>query len=300
MYELKIKELLSEFQDQRDNLIKERDADQLELQEFERKYEELKDKYDSLEFDHREEIDSLLAKIDDLETKVVTYENSLQERKAEYLKEIENQKIKFMQENSKLSHEVQRITSESEKTIESIRQSWKEENKALGNRNDQLNAANRALKSQLEEIDNSGSFNEYKLQLEKLAEDMKTVKKRAKEDINQLQEDNQKVAQENEKWRQTIQELQEKVERQKELLKSTQQQVKVNKSLKDDTADARDELESKMGYFKYLNDQKENTINRLQNDYDMLKRQIEEENSKHEEEISHMRLSMTNQNDKIK
>lgn len=304
MYENKIAELEKEHADFRTKLIEEKNAEVREKAEFEEKLEQVTDKFQSLQFDYTSEVAQYKEQIEAMNQDIKTLEESLQDNKDQFSVEIDKEKIKLEEklakEKDKMQRELESTISESEKAKQDYKEICDLEKKAILQRSDKLSDENKKLSSHIQVLESEGNFVDHTPHIEALKEEMKIIKKRAKEDINMLQTSENRLLEERKQDKITMQNIEKQLKKCKGMLKSTQEQVEFNKDLKDDSVQLRNDLEDEINRLKYMNKQKDNTIYNFSQREASWSEDISLKDKEHESDINKLRDQLIKYNKKVK
>ena len=242
MYENEIKELKEKHEEERIILINEREIEINEKKEFEIKFDEWNDNYNTLKYDYDWTIESYQKERKEFEDKINELSTQLQIINQNQQKEIwkveEELKEILRVELDKKNQEIILIKSDSEANFLNFQSIVTKEKESLNNRIQNLIEENMQLLSKIQEfntdIPNShylSQIEELKIQNDDMNEKTKSIKVRAKNDINDLKQKIVNLQNEKDESLAKTQNLERQLQKTKEKLKSTQEEVMNNRNL---------------------------------------------------------------------
>lgn len=309
MYENEINTLKETYELEKDRLQSEKESECLDKQKYEALYDEVSKTYELLKLDFEDESNKNSYEIDKLNKEIEVLQISLQEKKEQYSDEIKNSERKF---NERLSKEREAMAEQIRKTESDCENSKFEYKNIKDNEKDILMKLNKEqaeeiklLNSKLQDIESDEYIKDQTSKITDLNETLNSIKKRAKEDINNLTKqnqilfsDNQKYEDENQKRGQLIDELQKRLVKTRNQLKETQQKVEVNKNLKDQTDDTYDQLQNDIKRLRYTCKQQQQKIHQYEQREQNWQVNIENIQLKTEEEVKSIRVKLQSERDK--
>lgn len=299
MFEENIKELKEAHEEERARLIQEKDKESSEKSEYERMYDEYKEKYSTLQFEYETEISQLTEEKQALEEKVQILEENIQQIKQQYqeYKESFENKIseRLAKEQEKFSQELTQVRAERDKAIQEYKSMTHDEKESFLKHNEKLAEENKQLALRIQEFEIGGN-NDHSLKITSLNEELKMVKRRAKEDINDLKKRNQELIDrdkardsEKEKYEGVIHELRTEVQKVRNVLKKTQSEVEVNTNLKEDSNNIHIKLIDQIKKLEMKVLQQDSVLVKYQEYESERNHEFEEMEQKYEEEKTELR-----------
>ncbi|CAI2371943.1 unnamed protein product [Moneuplotes crassus] len=268
---VEIENIKSNYEREIKRLKEEKDEAIKESKDFENKIQEMKSSLSSMKFDYENDTSSLRSELETAQEEIKSLQNTIQANKDEFNEELRNNRDKFAEmiekEKNKITEEFKQKESTHAHQFDEVKNLAESEKKLLSEKLDNAVNVKEELEMKILELESSTNDNDSAEELRSLAErlkakedELKEVKRRAKEDIETLmrsesatKDKNASLTQDSAKLKSKLKKTEMKLEKTEMKLKNTQNEVTKNKGLKDEEKDHYNSLLNEIESLKIRN-----------------------------------------------